>query len=102
MLVAFPRASVLSGQAAEQLQLSMLAYEEWERLQNSPFFSLGEDVSSRLTVGGALQVFPGIRASSGTLYGMEIELTTTSQHTPHPKGSQEASFERNLSGENPM
>ena len=69
MLVASPRASVLSGQAAEQLQLSMLAYEEWERLQNSPFSSLGEDVSSRLTVGGALQVFPGIRASSGTLYG---------------------------------
>lgn len=93
MLVASPRASVLSGQAAEQLQLSMLAYEEWERLQNSPFSSLGEDVSSRLTVGGALQVFLGSGPAAGPYMEMEIERTTTSQHTSHPKGSQEASFE---------
>ena len=90
MLVASPRASVLSGQAAEQLQLSMLAYEEWERLQNSRFSSLGEDVSSRLTVGGALQVFPGIRASSRTLCGNGDR---ANHHQSHPKGSQEASFE---------
>ena len=101
MLVASPRASVLSGQAAEQLQLSMLAYEEWERLQNSRFSSLGEDVSSRLTVGGALQVFPGIRANSRTLCGNGDRATTTS-HTQKAPKRPALKVIRNLWEENPM
>lgn len=79
-----PGAGVLWSQATGQLQFSMLGHVARRRRQSSPFYSLGEDVSSRQRAWDALQVFSGIWASGGTLCGSgdTADLHQTEQVSP--------------------